>query len=108
MVTEKFPGKLYGKSLNCSIFDFQTLRSKISASEWSGTEIAGKKFATIWLYLASLFSILEISEGAVPCASGNFGNSNQNFRLNGRDPVTLLDTKWFNILNREKIYIFLV
>ena len=88
MITEKFLGKVSGKSANCSILEIQILRPKMPEPEWSGTQIAGKKFAKIWIYLASLFSTLEISDSAVLCASGNFGNSNQNFRLNGRDPVT--------------------
>jgi len=45
---------------------------EIPGRKASGTEIHGKNFSKIWVYLARLSTFPEIPENAIPFTTGNF------------------------------------
>lgn len=58
-----------GKSENWRMYEKQTIQPKIL--EILGTEIPGKKFSKMLVYLTKLSSFPKFSENAVPFAIGN-------------------------------------
>ena len=63
------------KFLNFPIANYSPKMSKIPGRKSNGTEISGKKFSKILVFLASLpASFAEILENAVPFATENFWN----------------------------------
>jgi len=74
--------RVYRTSGNCPISEKRTIQpktSEITGGKLNGTQISGRTFPKIPVYLARLSSLPEISENLVPFVTGNFENSTGDF-----------------------------